>query len=267
MWEGMLQCLKWYNVDINYSLFFYYSLLCDFFYHYSQLFIIKIGFVSDNLTVLIFASSVNKVYFHRGFRGPHNIDIISIIIGSILGDTQLEKRYKGLGTRIIFEQSNKNVEYLMWFHNYFASRGYCNINKPKLHTRIKKDNKVYFHFRVNSYTFSSFNWLHDMFYVNSTKIVPFNIEEYLTPLALAIWFMDGGSKLKHGVRIANNNFTLNEVQFLCHILYKKYNLIATVHTGGKGKGYVFYINNKSVPLFISLVKPYMIPSMYYKIGL
>ena len=241
--------------------------MCDFFYHYSQLFIIKIGFVSDNLTVLIFASSVNKVYFHRGFRGPHNIDIISIIIGSILGDTQLEKRYKGLGTRIIFEQSNKNVEYLMWFHNYFASRGYCNINKPKLHTRIKKDNKVYFHFRVNSYTFSSFNWLHDMFYVNSTKIVPFNIEEYLTPLALAIWFMDGGSKLKHGVRIATNNFTLNEVQFLCHILYKKYNLIATVHTGGKGKGYVFYINNKSVPLLISLVKPYMIPSMYYKIGL
>lgn len=121
MWEGMLQCLKWYNVDINYSLFFYYSLLCDFFYHYSQLFIIKIGFVSDNLTVLIFASSVNKVYFHRGFRGPHNIDIISIIIGSILGDTQLEKRYKGLGTRIIFEQSNKNVEYLMWFHNYFSA--------------------------------------------------------------------------------------------------------------------------------------------------
>jgi ubiquinol-cytochrome c reductase cytochrome b subunit len=45
--------------------------------------------------------------------GPHNIDIISIIIGSTLGDTHLEKRKNGIGTRVIFEQSNRNVEYLM----------------------------------------------------------------------------------------------------------------------------------------------------------
>jgi hypothetical protein len=45
--------------------------------------------------------------------GPHNIDIISIIIGSTLGDTQLEKRKNGIGTRVKFEQSSENVEYLM----------------------------------------------------------------------------------------------------------------------------------------------------------
>ena len=49
--------------------------------------------------------------------GPHNIDIISIIAGSLLSAqrTQLEKRNNGVesGTRVIFEQSNKNVEYLM----------------------------------------------------------------------------------------------------------------------------------------------------------
>jgi len=45
--------------------------------------------------------------------GPHNIDIISIIIGSTLGDTHLEKRKQGKGTRIIFEQCSRNVEYLM----------------------------------------------------------------------------------------------------------------------------------------------------------
>jgi ubiquinol-cytochrome c reductase cytochrome b subunit len=45
--------------------------------------------------------------------GPHNNDIISIIVGSTLGDTHLERRKNGKGTRIIFEQCNKNVEYLM----------------------------------------------------------------------------------------------------------------------------------------------------------
>jgi hypothetical protein len=36
-----------------------------------------------------------------------------MIIGSILGDTYLEKRKNSIGTRVIFKQSNKNVEYLM----------------------------------------------------------------------------------------------------------------------------------------------------------
>jgi ubiquinol-cytochrome c reductase cytochrome b subunit len=45
--------------------------------------------------------------------GPHNIDIISMIIGSTLGETHLEKRKNGIGTRVIFEPSNRNVEYLM----------------------------------------------------------------------------------------------------------------------------------------------------------
>jgi ubiquinol-cytochrome c reductase cytochrome b subunit len=210
--------------------------------------------------------SINRI-------GPHNIDIISLIIGSVLGDSHLEKRTRGLGTRVLFEQSNKNVEYLMWFHQFLGSRGYCSFNKPKLHKRIKKENKIFYHFRINSYTFSSFNWIHELFYKKDNlknkfiKIVPLNIEEYLTPLALAIWFMDDGSKLGKGVRIATNNFTLREVEFLCLVLFKKFNLIATVHTGGKNKGYVLYIHTKSVPLFISIVKPHMLPSMLYKLGI
>nr|YP_010714076.1 hypothetical protein P2X57_mgp26 [Fuscoporia gilva]WDD39639.1 hypothetical protein [Fuscoporia gilva] len=254
----MLECLKWYNFD-------------EFFIS---------NFVENNknfylLGGLVFTKDkkmkVNKLTSYQRI-GPHNIDILSIIIGSVLGDTQLEKRSNGLGTRILFEQSNKNVEYLMWFHNYLSSRGYCNPNKPKLHTRIKKDNKVFYHYRINSYTFSSFNWLNEMFYSIDVKtdklikVVPLNIEKYLTPLALAIWFMEDGSKLGSGVRIATNNFTLEEVQFLCDVLYKKYNLTATAHVGGKNNSYVLYIHTKSVPLFSSLVKVYMHPSMYYKLG-
>lgn len=79
------------------------------------------------------------------------------MIGSTLGDSHLEKRTNGIGTRIIFEQSNKNVEYLMWFHFYLSLRGYCNPQKPKLHKRIKKGGEVQFHYRITSYTFSSFN--------------------------------------------------------------------------------------------------------------
>ena len=121
-WEGISQCLKWVNVILFSNLYF----LCE---------------IEDvHLLYVIFPLSVDsKLKLGSNHRiGPHNTDIISIIIGSVLGDSHLEKRNKGLGTRIISEQSNTNVEYLMYFHSYLSIRGYCNPQKPKLHTRIKK---------------------------------------------------------------------------------------------------------------------------------
>jgi len=216
-----------------------------------------------------FSSKIKKLTSKERI-GPHNIDIISMVIGSSLGDTHLEKRKNGIGTRIIFEQSSNNVEYLMWFHNYLASRGYCSNTKPKLQIRIRQKGKVYYQYRINSYTFSSFNWIHGMFYKlidnKYIKIVPLNIGEYLTPLALAIWFMDDGSSLGRGARIATNCFTLEEVNFLCNVLKIKYNIIATANKCGKDKGHIIYIHVNSMKLFMNIVKPYLLPSLYYKLG-
>jgi hypothetical protein len=214
--------------------------------------------------------------------GPHNIDIISLIVGSVLGDSHLEKRAGGIGTRVIFEQSNKNVEYLMWLHQFLSERGYCNPEKPKLFKRIKQKNEVFFHYRFNSYTFYSFNWIYDMFYLSKpnqevaniskdlgfkkVKRIPGNLSEYITPLALAIWFMDDGSKINKTVRIATNCFTYEEVEFLSTILFNKYNLNCHPVSGGPGKGYILYISTSSMTSFSKIVKPYMIPSMYYKLG-
>ena len=77
---------------------------------------------------------------------------------------------------------------------------------------------------MSSYTFTSFNWLHDMFYKNINnkfvKIIPLDLENYLSPLALAIWFMDDGSKIHNTVRISTNNFNYNECVFLSKIFKK-----------------------------------------------
>ena len=78
--------------------------------------------------------------------------------------------------------------------------------------------------------------------------------------------MDDGSKLGKGAKIATNSFTKKELQFLCEILFKKYNLIVTLHSGGKNKGFTLYFHSKSMILFSKLIKPYMLPSLYYKLG-
>ena len=251
-WEGKLNCLKWYYLN---NLYWSPS---------------EFHFVFFSLPLQI-SKQLNKTRITSLERiGPHNIDIISIIIGSLLGDGHLEKRNRGIGTRIKFEQSNKNVEYLMWFHSYFSTRGYCNINKPELKKRIRKNGEIYFHYSINTFTFSSFNWIHDMFYMCSegkyVKIIPLNIEQYLTPLALAIWFMDDGSKLKKGAKIATNCFTYKELSQLCEILKNKFNLTVTIHSGGKNKGYTLYISSQSMTTFSNIVKPFMLPTLYYKLG-
>lgn len=246
-WEGIKECLKWDNNEI-----LIYSIICLN--------------IKNNVK---FSSKIIKLTSKERI-GPHNIDIISMIIGSILGNTNLEKRKNGIGTRIIFEQSNRNVEYLMWFHAYFSSRGYCNNTKPKLKIRIKQKGKVYYQYRISSYTFSSFNWIHEMFYKlvdgKYKKFVPLNIEEYLTPLALAIWFMDDGSNKGTGASIATNYFTLEEVNFICKILKSKYNIIATSNKCGKIKGHIIFIHSNSMKLFTNIIKPYLLPSLYYKLG-
>jgi hypothetical protein len=71
-------------------------------------------------STLYYIGLISKRYFYslgKGVSslkriGPHNQDFLSFIIGSILGDSHLEKRKGGLGTRIIFEQCQQNMEYL-----------------------------------------------------------------------------------------------------------------------------------------------------------
>jgi hypothetical protein len=78
--------------------------------------------------------------------------------------------------------------------------------------------------------------------------------------------MDDGSSLGKGARIATNCFTLEEVNFLCNILKSKYNIIATPNKSGKDKGFILYIHINSMKIFTKIVKPYLLPSLYYKLG-
>jgi len=200
--------------------------------------------------------------------GPHDEKTINIFIASLLGDGHLSK--ETLGSRFQFEQCNNNIEYLMWFHKYFSIRGYCNSKTPKLLKRIHKNGNIHYSYQFKTYTFSSFNWIHDMFYdKNNIKILPKNIEIYLTPFILAIWFMEDGcslGKFSARLKISSLSFTLKENLTLCNLLNKKYGLDLKVQSRGLNKGYVIIINTFSAKLWSNLIKPYMLESMYYKLG-
>jgi len=196
--------------------------------------------------------------------GPHNEDVISVIIGSMLGDSHGEKH--GMGTRFTLQQEESNMEYLIWFHTFFKDRGYCSDTKPKVSIRVGKNSKVRYLYRFKTFTFTSFDRIRELFYYNKVKCVPKDIGEYLTPLALAVWIQDDGGKVSAGLKIATNSYTLQEVEFLCKVLNDKYQFTTRPNSAGVPDQYVIYFPKSSINTLSKLIKPYMIPSMYSKLN-
>lgn len=212
--------------------------------------------------------------------GPHNIDVISVIIGNMLGDGWGENRVnnprRGLpdpsgpsGTRFHIHMGSPNVEYLMWLHKFFSERGYCSSFKPRLKRNINKGNVVYFSYKFRTWTYSSLNWIYHAFYTEvgpgkKIKVIPAKIEELLTPLALAIWIMDDGGEHPSGMIISTYCFSMKDIILLQKALKKNYEIETNVQL--RKAGYILYIPKSQLPKLSKIVKNFMVPSMYYKLN-
>jgi hypothetical protein len=203
--------------------------------------------------------------------GPHNFDILSILIGSLLGDGTMERSING--SRFVFYQAKVNGEYLLWLHQEISKLGYTDKKIPKIYSRkgstiLGGINEIKYYYRFRTFTFSSFDWIYDAFYPNKTrKVIPGFIDIYLTPLVLAVWMMDDGTSYKNkGFKFSTNSFTLKEIKNLALILKTKYNLDTTIHKSGLNNQYNIYIPKASFIILREIVKPYFHPTMLYKLN-
>lgn len=206
------------------------------------------------------ARSINRI-------GPHNYDVISVIVGLMLGDGYAHLR-TGEGVRICLRQGLIHKQYLFSLYKFFLERGYCSKLEPRQYTRkLKNSDKVYYGYEFNLYTFRSLNWIHKLFYKNGKKIVPLDLKNLITPLSLAVWISDDGGWTNGGVRIATNDFTLNEVTYLADILKSKFKLDVTIQKISIQNKFSIYIKKNSLFKLKEIIFPYLDSSMYYKLGI
>lgn len=262
---GIFKCLKClFNI-----LYLYFSYLNDCTLT-GNLFKITNGLEANDhmiMSLLLNTRPTSSKYKLRGEKriGPHDITIYSIIFGSLLGDAYGEKRKGKGGTRISFYQEGSHLSYILWLHSLLSIRGYCNENLPKIQTRLGLKGVVRKTLRIHTWTYTSFNFFHDLFYWDGIKKVPKSIGNYLTPLALAIWIMDDGSKVKGGLKLSTNSFTYSDCLLLVTVLDDNFALKATVQSAGVPDQYHLYVWKESMPLLREIVSPYIIPEMRYKI--
>lgn len=154
-------------------------------------------------------------------------------------------------------------EYVCSLFNTFCVKDY----KPQ--SRIVRDNrtnKIYSAISFTTMQLPCFNVFRELFYLSNVKIVPHNIYELLTPKGLAFWIMDDGSKQGTGLHISVYAFNNDDVDKLMFTLQDKFNLKCSIHYNRDSKPRI-YVLKKSMDHLITLIKPYFIKEMLYKLGL
>ena len=106
--------------------------------------------------------------------------------------------------------------------------------------------------------------LHSIFYPNGIKVIPQNIYNMLTPVALAHLIMGDGSAQRHGLIICTDSYTIPEVVRLMNVFMIRYRLDCTLrfHTPTQPR---IYIREGYLAKLQGIVGPFMHPSMLYKI--
>lgn len=174
-----------------------------------------------------------------------------IIVGCLLGDGAMRIKTNAL---LEINHSLEQKELVDWI--------YSNLKKfvstsPKIH----KGNGNRIAYRFTTRSLPVFTNLYKQFFLNGKKKVPLNIT--LSPLVLAVWFMDDGNKSRTSVYLNTQQFSLEEQEFLRRMLMEQWGIETTLN---KDKHYWrIRIRVSSIEKFVSLIKPYLLPQFYYKL--
>jgi hypothetical protein len=181
-----------------------------------------------------------------------------VLVGVLLGDAHLETQNHGRTYRIKFEYSSKHRAYLDHLYEIFHNWA---LTPPQEKNDATHDN-VWF----QTVSHGAFRFYACQFYRGGKKCVPKNIHRFLTNRNLAYWFMDDGSaksQQSKAVIFNTQGFERNDVRRLIAALQRRFDLNASERR--QREGWQIYISGSSFERFRSIVDPYILESMRYKI--
>lgn len=211
-------------------------------------------------------------------------EIKEILIGILLGDAHMVRRSSTANSRLVYAQTAiSHKEYFYYVLSFFFTFCTTDYIPQSRVVKDKRTNQIYSAICFTTMQLPCFNVFREMFYLSNIKIVPYNIYDLLTPRGLAFWLMDDGSRHGYGMHIGVYAFSSADIDKLMFTLppgaratgkpslrgrwvQDKFNLRCSIHYNNENKPRI-YIFKESMDTLISLVKPYFIKEMLYKLGL
>jgi recombination protein RecA len=188
----------------------------------------------------------------------------SILVGTLLGDGHLETQNGRKTYRLKIEHSSGQQAYSAWLYEQLQNW----VRTPLAAKQKRLGDSVTRHFWFQTLSVVQFRFYGLQFYdAAGRKRVPKMIRRLLTPLALAVWFMDDGSaKSKHHRAVILNTqcFSRREVIRLQQALAQRYGLETTIRT--QKDGLQILISGEHARAFKEIVTPFMLPGFSYKFG-
>lgn len=196
-----------------------------------------------------------------------------LILGSILGDGSITKHCKPdiskllLNSKLVMKHSLAQRDYANYKQMLFERESIImhqdideNVQQSTIDGRIINSQGAII---ITTQRNSSFNIFRDLFYQN-VKIVSEEVYK-LNNLGLAIWFMDDGSRHKFSYYLHTECFSYEDHLILQDMLLKNFQITTSIHHN-RGKC-VLYILAKSKNKFTEIIRPFVCPSMLYKLHL
>jgi len=205
-------------------------------------------------------------------------ELDGMIYGILLGDGHIRKPSKAGTCNFILHHSKKQEEYLFYKISLIEEISHVKFNYWNKSIVNKKNGKTYYSIYAQTNFLNYFKKLRDIFYcpVTNKKILYKNHLNKLTPLGLALWWMDDGclyinrgknNKIERRAFLATQNYNSLENDLIVEYFLQTLNIKVTKRLHPTTKQ--FYINFPipEFKKFIQIIKDYVIPSMEYKINL
>ena len=184
-----------------------------------------------------------------------------LILGGLLGDSGLEPRRKNSKSACLsFTHSDKQKAYFEKKADFLKDI----TSSIKMSKSYRAANPNTFFYRWRSPHLPFFKKELSRWYPNGKKIIPKDLtSQDLTPLVLAIWYIDDGRLRKNSCELATYGFTKQESKFLsqllCELGYKS-------HLCRDGNYWGIWISSVGAKKFFQDIAPFVIPSMRYKLS-
>jgi len=178
------------------------------------------------------------------------------LVGTLLGDANLRTKSGNYTGKI--EHSIKQKDYCLWKYEIFKNLSLDVTYSDRVYFRDKtqKIQSIYFQFKHNQ----ELGWFYHQFYDSGKKQVTKELLEYLTPFAIAIWFMDDGTYNHYCCSLCTDSFNKESVELLVDFFKEKYGIITHVNKRNR-----IYFDAITRSKFLELISSYVHESMKYKL--